>query len=374
MRVTFNTSKTKEIAKFFSQAISYLDVVIQRNRVYLILTNGIDVYCQMDFPVVTMEDFENPLYIRVERKSFLAMLREGHVYILIEDEERVELGFVAGEYTTSVVRSIQRSNVEAISRFFDILERARDAAPFKLEGLARYSSLLRSLNTIISCQDGIVHASFGEATQSTSKEVQLYIKNTKADNFTLSPTSLYFLLNSSDDLYLWKDNIIGYKENTTVVMKNLINPNFIEIDWMEDDIKRRSHVAEVDLSSVCALANTCNLDGRVVLDVESQGATFTHSEGRNVEIYRTKFKVHRKNSKSEVRTEKLMNDPDVDFSKLMAIKDDSKFPKLAFETGLMKNVLTSIPRNNLTISVRKKRIIFDNGGSVYIVVRRHDVE
>jgi hypothetical protein len=370
MRVTFNVEEPKEIRDFFSGGSTYLDIMVFRHAVYIVSSNGIDLYSHMSFGVVSLEDFKESVYIRFNRKSFIALLRVGHVSILVDNELDVEVGFNSDGYNVNVTRPLQKSDIKSLMKFFEISEKFSEGMKMDLTPLQGYTSLLKGLNSVITATDSVIYASFGSAGENTS-EVQLYIEKSLGV-LCLHPSTLFFIADRSEEISKFREFLIGRSGRSVVVVQNLNTRSLIDFDWLQGMMKKRSHLAEVNLSSVCDLAISCELDGTVVIDIDAETATFTKSSGRSRETYKTSFKVSRRNSKAEVRANRILASEDPDFESLMSTSMSADFPRLRLPTPLLKKSLNTLARGDITISICKSIVVFESKSGVYLVIGRSD--
>lgn len=365
MRVTFSPGDPKFLRELFSPSISFIDISITRELVYIILTDSTTIYVHKSFPVISMEDFREGVIFRVERKSFFSFLRKGHIAIYVPDNKEVELSIDSGNYKASMVRPFQNTDRSSFVRFADAIKNRSSYRTARFSSLEDYSTLLRQFGGLVHVEDGVLHT--------RNDSVDLYIRVDCA-NFTLQIPMLFYLLRTTESHYTYQDNIIGLGEDCVVVLKQSYYGTFNGIEYIEDPKGiKRTHLAKVDFTSACILAQSCEMDNTAVLDFDLGSVTFKEDK----DMYKTTLKVHSLDSRELAKERHTSDSEDLSFldeldsGSVATVK--KVFPRLEVSVRLLRSILPTVNRSFVNVSIRKSFVCLDIGEKIYFVIAKCEV-
>lgn len=360
MRVTFSTGDPKTTRDFFSQGGTYLDISITENSVFIISTNGIDLYAHKEFPIISLENYEPGHMFRTDRKAFLSLIKKGHVALYIPNKKEVEISFVSEGFTCMTARTYQQSDVTSLQKFTSVLKNRTKFSPMHMSAVTKYTSLIRQFGGLILVEDGVLHTG--------ADHVKVYCR-VPCSNFCLLPAYIFYLLNNSDMQYAYQESIIGIGEDSVIVMKQSSYGMHSGLEWIVDPKgSKNSHMAKVDFTHACTLATSCELEGLAVVDFDMKAVHFSKERA----VYRTDIKVHEIKSRAQLKqvldlTNINLNDDAIDDSVTRVM------PKLEMTTKLFRNYLSSVDRTNVRVSLRRDFIVMDIADEVYFVIGRSEV-
>lgn len=357
MRVSFSPGEVKDVREFFSQEVSFLDIYVTREQIFLV-SNRTDMYAHMGFSVASIDNYHSPIAFRLNRKEFLSLLTEGLVVFYVgEDLDTITITFEAKNgLEFEMTRSFQQSDLSSISDYFSILEKSDRFSTLKLSNLSSYMPLLRGFNSIVLVEDGVARVSDPEG------HITAYVK-TVCENLCLSTSTLHFLLKNGSSFFRFQNHIIARGNNCVVIALQSRASSTMDFDWVMR--RGKSHHALIDATPAYLLARRCSASGSASINFDSGLVVFKDDKAS----FRTKIKVLETSSyKSQNNTISL---DEIDFD-APAQLDTESFPKLLVPVKFFKEVLNGVDRSNLRVSLMRDFITIDSEERVFFVLGRSE--
>jgi hypothetical protein len=358
MRVSFNPGNPRDVKRFFSIDVGFLDVLITRHQLFII-ANKPEVYTHMEFEISSREDFLEETCFRIDRHIFLDMLTEGIVTFYVDGGDDIEVTFkTEGGHSYKLIRPHQLSDMVSILAKQEILTKRSKFNYIQLRKLEEHMKLMRNFSPIISVLDKKLVAS--------EPHIELFI-DVDCENVSLYTPLVKYLLEFAETIYGYQRYVIGVSANTATIAQSVVaNAN---TDYTFVESAGSSHVFVCDMSSVIALANVCGEASSVIIDFYKESAVIVGKIGR----FSTKFGISSKMESPSVLREATDPLDSLDlFSASTAVAAPTAKVSLKSLEIPIKVFESLLPASNKQIEVKIKRkvIQFNIGKGASIVVRR----
>jgi hypothetical protein len=357
LRFSFTPGNITYFKSYFKHSVDFLDFYVTDSSLYVI-SNTVELYSHLVFDILSKEDFKGVTCFRVDRKQFLNLLAEGVVSFFISGLGTVEMTFKPSKgspYSVKVVH--QNSDTSSISDKMGLLAEGAKFKPLKLRRVESAIKMVRDTVKIISVIDGMVVAS--------TDHTRVFYK-TDCENFNLYAVSAQHLLNHSDQIYKYQNFVIGRGVNCVIIARQVNNSSGSEY---RDILERKYTISmELNLASVCNLADRCGEGEFVSLDFERETAIIR--DGRS--SFTTSFKASNIKSLSAQQTNTNLEGFDFNNFEAVSLTSVHKLPILVVPIKVVRDLLGTVAHETIKLKIKKDFVQFEVRNDIYVVVRRKD--
>lgn len=368
MRVSFSPGDPRQLKELMAGDVKFIDVLVTRGAIFFAVVTS-TLYVHKGFPTLSLDDFERPVTFRVEKKEFLSLLMEGVVTFYTDLSTVLEIKIESKQgLTFELTKEYQSSNEGTLHRYRDIIAQQHKFTKIQTKQLVAHSSLLRAFNTKLDVLDGVAQTDF--------KNVSCFIE-CDVPNFSITNSTLLFILKHCKDVYLYQDFMIGSTEDSYIIALQTIPKGFSDYRFVKATRPQAKTV--INPSSVVSLARRISLEGTLYVDFNRGIAKATSFTGTQISV---PVDVKSRQVRSDPKSKETVDLDALDLATLLnqdaVVQEKRKIPSLVLPSALFSSYLPSVGSKAVEFRIATNTILvipeLPTKGGVVFVTGRKDVE
>lgn len=361
MKTTFKVNKGRDLKLFFKFETEYLDLLITSNAVALIHCTK-EVYMQKVFTSLVPIDYVKDICFRVEKETFMGLVRDGTVDIFVDDFGGVELTFSGGNTPSRTLSmKIQDSSMAMISSKMEIFSHQHKFHQEDLSSLGKHLGWYSVESKIMTVRDGYISYE--------SQNRRIYHK-VKCCDLCASVQHLRHLLTFCTTYYMFQDYIIGVSDDAKVVVQQTSAVYFGEMKQALN--LGASHEVKLNLKDVYSLLKMFPKFSTVLLDIEGGSSYIEGNNGIKVSVNVKVEQVQTAKQKKAAsnKQEDLSSLLDMNMGEPAAITKKYGIPRLVLPSNVVVGALSSKIDETLTLYVKKDVVQISSSSELHVILSK----